>query len=272
MVLKIPMFFAARPKNNPARLACAIGIALLASGCSQRPAPSGMDDPNEVNNREIHEFNRSLDRALLRPAADVYGGLVPVPVQNGLSNMASNLDLPGDVVNNILQGRIHHALENTARFALNSTIGVLGVFDPATALGVAGKKTDFGHTLHVFGSGEGAYLELPGLGPSTERDLVGLVVDTVMNPVRLVLPKPESYIGTVSKVASTLGDRDRYSDTVDSILYESADSYAQLRLLYLQNRRFELGQTGGASDDFLDPYEDTADGSFIDPYEDPYAE
>lgn len=231
-------------------------VLVLAAGCTQRPAPSGVNDPNEANNRQIHEFNRGLDRALLRPAANTYGGILPVPVQQGVSNFAANLDLPGDVVNNIAQGRIPNALENTLRFAINSVIGIGGLFDPAKTMGVAGKKTDFGETLHVWGAGEGNYVELPGLGPSTERDLVGIIVDVAANPVRLLLPSPESYASTVATIGSTLGDRNRYSDTVDSILYESADSYAQARLLYLQNRRFELGQTGGADDVFLDPYED----------------
>ena len=92
-----------------------------------------------------------------------------------------------------------------------------------------------------------------------------MAVDLVLNPVRLALPDDEATAATVFKLFSRLGDRDRFSETVDSILYDSADSYAQARLLYLQNRRFELGQeTGGSEGD--------ADGDFIDPYEDPYAE
>jgi phospholipid-binding lipoprotein MlaA len=104
---------------------------------------------------------------------------------------------------------------------------------------------------------------------------VGTVVDIGLNPVRLALPDREANAATVLRLFSRLGDRDRFSETVDSILYDSADSYAQSRLLYLQNRRFELGQGGpaaaeGAADDgFIDPY---ADDGFIDPYEDPYAE
>jgi phospholipid-binding lipoprotein MlaA len=120
-------------------------------------------------------------------------------------------------------------------------------------MGVAGKKTDFGETLHVWGVGEGYYLELPLLGPSTARDALGEVVDSVINPIGVLLPKPERYVGTLAKVASKIGDRARYSETVDSVLYDSADGYAQARLLYLQNRRYELGQTAG-EDDFEDPY------------------
>lgn len=255
MALEFPLFFAEAPKMHASPLLCAAVTALVLAGCTA-PAPEGINDPNEVTNRQVHEFNRGLDRALLRPASTVYGGVVPEPVQTGLSNVANNLDLPGDVLNNLLQGRPHHAIQNTWRFAINSTVGIGGLFDPSKLIGLNGIKTDFGETLHVWGAGEGNYVELPGFGPSTARDATGTVVDIVTNPVRLALPSPESHVGTVASVASTLGDRSRYSDTVDSILYESADSYAQARLLYLQNRRFELGQTGGADDAFLDPYED----------------
>jgi phospholipid-binding lipoprotein MlaA len=167
------------------------------------------------------------------------------------------------VVNGVLQGRPGPALQNTLRFVVNTTIGVGGLFDPARAMGIEGKPTDFGETLHVWGLPEGAYQELPLFGPSTDRDTVGAIVDLAMNPVRLAFPGRAGDAATVASFASTLGDRYRYSDTVDSILYDSADSYAQARLLYLQNRRYELGQTGGTTDG--------SDAVFVDPYEDPYA-
>ncbi len=234
-------------------------VAAAVAGCANTTAPQGATDPNETANREIHAFNLGLDRVLVRPAAGAYGAVLPEPVKRGVANFSSNLDAPGDVANNILQGRLGNAGQNTLRFAVNTIFGIGGLFDTATALGLPGKPTDFGETLHVWGAGEGNYVELPFVGPSTERDLVGIIVDVALNPVRLALPQPEASYSTVAKVASALGNRDRYSETVDSILYESADSYAQARLLYLQNRRFALGQTAG-------------DDSFVDPYEDPYAE
>lgn len=241
----------------------AAGLALLVSACGPAAVPSGIADPNEAHNRQVHEFNRGLDRNLLRPTATTYSRILPEPVETGISNFASNLDAPGDVVNNVLQLRLGKAAENTLRFAINSTIGIGGLFDPATALGVAGDPTDFGETLHVWGAPEGQYVEAPFVGPSTSRDMVGLVVDVALNPVRLALPNPEAGYATVAKISSGLSNRARFSDTVDSILYESADSYAQARLLYLQNRRFELGRdTAGGEAGFEDPYAD-----FEDPYE-----
>jgi len=108
------------------------------------------------------------------------------------------------------------------------------------------------------GRAEGHYVELPLLGPSTKRDAIGRLVDLFINPVYFLLPKPERYVGTVAGAASKVGDRYRFGSTIDSILYDSADSYAQARLLYLESRRFQLG--------------DMSDDDYIDPYEDPYAQ
>lgn len=247
---------------NGADRICSLGGGLVAilmlAACAPGIAPDTINDPRETQNRQTHDFNKGVDQRAVRPAAMAYGKL-PDPVRQGVSNFAENLELPGDVVNSLLQGRPHHALENTFRFAVNATVGIGGLFDPASAMGVRGKSTDFGETLHVWGVPEGAYVELPLLGPSTTRDTLGTVVDIALDPVSRLVPEPERYVGTVAGAASTLGDRFTYSETVDSVLYDSADSYAQARLLYLQNRRFELGQTGGEDD-------------FIDPYEDPYAE
>ena len=259
MNLTNPLITFSHAKNCQRRALLVTVLAVSLAGCAAAPVPQGTVDPNEAANREIHAFNQGLDRALVRPAAGAYGSVLPAPVKRGVANFASNLDAPGDVANNLLQGRLANAGQNTLRFAVNTIFGIGGLFDTATALGLPGKPTDFGETLHVWGVGEGNYVELPFVGPSTERDFVGIIVDVALNPVRLALQQPEAGYATVAKLGSKLGDRDRYSEIVDQLLYESADSYAQSRLLYLQNRRFALGQT--ATDD-----------GFVDPYEDPYAQ
>jgi phospholipid-binding lipoprotein MlaA len=231
------------------------------SACTAPPPPAEIYDPAESVNRRVHSFNVGLDKYLVRPASTAYDVILPTPIETGVSNFANNLGTPSDVLNNLLQGRPHIAAQNTFRFAINTTVGVAGLFDVATAIGVPRVSTDFGETLHVWGSGEGAYLELPVLGPSTVRDTVGSVVDVVTNPVGIVVDTPESYGLTAAQIGSRLSDRRRFASTLDSLYYESADGYAQLRLLYLQNRRFELGQTDVESD-----------ATFVDPYEDPYGE
>jgi phospholipid-binding lipoprotein MlaA len=258
MKLTIPSLFPGF--RGLGRALLGVSAAGFLAACAQQPAPQGFPDPDEAKNREIHAFNLAVDRTVVKPLSGLMGEGQPGPVRKGITNFADNLDAPGDVVNNLLQARPGYAVENTFRFVVNSTIGIGGLFDVASAMGVEGKVTDFGETLHVWGAPEGAYVVVPFLGPSTDRDLAGSLVDLAMNPVRLVLKSPAKEVATAAGLASRLGDRARYSDTVDSILYDSADGYAQARLLYLQNRRYQLGQTTGAA----------ADDSFVDPYEDLY--
>lgn len=250
-----------------ARLALSACLVIGLAGCSvpgPDGAPGGIHDPHEETNRRNHELNRSLDRALIRPASRGYVQAVPEPVAETVSNFAANLSLPGTVVNNLLQGDLGGAAQNTYRFAFNTVFGIGGLGDPAGELGITEVKADFGGTLHAWGVPEGAYVELPVFGPSTERDAVGRVVDLFTNPLTQALPKPEKYYGRAANVAAKLRSRGRFSDTVDSVLYESADSYSQSRLMYLQNRRFELGADD--EDTYIDPYDDPYGELYDDPY------
>lgn len=236
----------------------AVLLCLLLAACATPEVSSGIHDPYEATNRKIHENNRKIDRNVLRPVAYAYGETVPEPIRIGVGNFSNNLSLPGDVVNNILQFRLDDAIHNTVRFMVNTTIGLGGILDPGTAIGLDARETDFGETLHVWGVAEGAYLELPSLGPSTQRDAVGKGVDILLNPLSYVVRKPERYALPASGVAARLGDRYRFGTTIDSVLYDSADSYAQSRLLYLENRRFQL--SGGLEQDdqeLYDIYEET---------------
>lgn len=228
-------------------------LAALAA-CAAPPPEGGINDPYESTNRAVHDFNRGFDRTLARPLSQAYGTVVPKPVREMADNFANNLELPGDALNSVLQGRPGPALRNTARFAMNTVLGFGGLLDPAQIVGLNHDETDFGETLAVWGAREGAYVELPVLGPATERDTLGKVVDFALNPVGWVADKPRENLFTGVDVAATLGDRYTFTGVVDGLLYESADSYAQLRLQYLQNRRFELGQT--ADEPVIDPYED----------------
>jgi len=235
----------------------AIASFVVLSACAAPDVSGGVFDPYETQNRATHEFNRALDRTLVRPASKAYGGILPEPVRNGVSNFANNLSLPGTVVNDILQLNLEDAAHNTVRFLVNSTIGIGGLWDPALQSGVEARDSDFGETLHVWGVKEGAYLEVPFVGPSTTRDTVGILVDLVIDPLNVLVPTPEVYLAPIASVASTVGDRYRFSGTVDSILHESADSYTQTRLFYLENRRFELGEENDQADDELyDLYEE----------------
>jgi len=242
-----------------------IGVASLAllAACARPEAPTGINDPNEAQNREIHQFNVAVDRHVYRPVAMAYGNNVPKPVRSGLDNFASNLSLPSAIMNNVLQFRIGEAARNTGRFVVNSTVGLVGFFDPASQIGLTIAEADFGETLYVWGFSEGPYVEMPFLGPSTSRDTAGFFVDFFTDPLGFVAFSQEGrYVLAVSGAEPYVDYRYENRDLIDSVLYDSADSYAQTRQIYLQNRRFELG--GEAETDYFDPYED--------PYADPYAE
>ncbi|WP_245759567.1 MlaA family lipoprotein [Poseidonocella sedimentorum] len=214
----------------------------LVAGCAlpEAPAPAGIEDPFEERNRRVHAANKGIDRAVLRPVARAYGAVVPGVAQTGLRNVANTLDLPGTVVNNLLQLDLPSAARNSARFTINATLGIGGLFDPAGEMGLAEADTDFGETLHVWGVPEGAYVELPVFGPSNKRDALGTVVDIVLNPLGPMLSDETRRVVTAIEVGEVVDTRNRYAVMIDGVLYESADSYAQSRLLYLQNRRFTL--------------------------------
>ena len=238
----------------PVAILCA---ALAIAGCAKAPEGTGIHDPYEESNRKAHALNKKIDRGALRPAGNVYGSVVPDPIDQGVQNFASNLGEPQNVVNYTLQGNLPDAVGHSLRFVVNSTAGLLGVFDVASVIGLAERDTDFGETLHVWGVQEGAYLEVAFIGPTNERDLAGTFVDMFTDPLSFVVNYPEKGYATAARVGGVLDQRYEFGETVDSILYDSADSYAQLRLLSVQNRRFELGQadttaTAAGNEDLYD--------------------
>ncbi len=245
-----------KSRHRPLSLAISSAfLALALSACSTPQTPGEVHDPYEPVNRASHAVNKGADRVIFRPASRVYGTLTPGPVRRSLSNVASHIDTPRSVLNDLLQGNIDNAGHNTVRFLVNTTVGVFGLFDPATSdFGLEERETGFADTLAVWGAPEGAYLELPLFGPSTERDAIGLVADIAANPLSAITDDGEE-IAALTSFPSVLNSRHEFGDTVDSILYESEDSYVQMRLFYLESRRFQLsGQT--SAENAFDPYED----------------
>lgn len=235
-----------------------LAVVLGLAACQSAPGADGINDPFEPANRKAHAFNVGLDQHVVKPLsralkddqpgapAGIGGHLVA-----GVGNFGSNLAQPGKAVNHLLQGRPQPAIKTTFRFLVNSTLGLGGFLDPATAdFALPEQDTDFGQTLAVWGLGEGPYLELPLLGPSTLRDTTGRVVDLVIDPMHSVLNRDQYLIGLGARVVGKASERARFGDSIDSVLHDSADGYAQTRLIWLQHRRHELGQQG----DEIDPY------------------
>lgn len=231
-----------------------VALAATVSACAPPDVTSDIHDPYEMRNREVFETNVEIDRALFKDRSGTGPG-IPAPVRAGLTNFSETFALPQTIVNDVLQFNVEDVIHNSFRLAVNATLGFGGLMDPATELGLEKRDSDFGETLHVWGFDEGAYLVLPILGPSTERDAVGKVVDLFTNPLGYVLPSPEKYVGTATGIVASIGARNDFAGTVESVLYDSADPYAAARLLYLDNRRFQLSG-GDNSETFIDPYEE----------------
>jgi len=231
-------------------------LAGVLAGCAAN-APVQEDqiyDPFEANNREVHAFNKAVDEALLAPLSGVYGDVIPEEFRYVLGNAVTNLGQPNAFVNHLLQGDGDAASNTLVRFLLNSTVGIAGLFDPAAEIGIFDEPTDFGETLAVWGVGEGAYIELPLLGPSTVRDVVGMMVDFGIDPLKYALTNEQASYLFTARALNRLGQRFEYNDLIQVLLYESADSYTAQRLSYLQNKRHALaGET--TIDDLEDPYD-----------------
>ena len=228
-------------------------ITFLA-GCSTGDGlSSGFYDPLEPANRAVHSFNKGVDTYALRPVSKAYGAITPDPIENMVENVGDNLGSPADAINSLLQGKFKESITMVGRFGVNTTVGLLGLFDPATSIGWEETQTDFGETLGVWGIGEGAYVELPFFGASTARDTTGRIVDFFIDPVNVFIKSPESDYVLGAKGLDIVDLRHRYGLAVDQVLYDSTDSYSAARSAYLQSKRTLVkGQTD--EDDLEDPF------------------
>jgi phospholipid-binding lipoprotein MlaA len=217
-------------------------------------------DPLERMNRGTHRFNTAIDRAVLKPVAVGYRNHVPAPVRVGVNNFLENLSYPTTIVNNLLQGKVRDTLNDIGRFTVNSTIGLAGIFDPATRFGFARNDEDFGQTLGRWGVPAGPYLVLPFFGPSSVRDGPALIVDwqTDLRVGDQVEPAVEwAMIGL-----SLVNRRAQFLE-FDDTWATAYDPYAFIRDAWLQRREYRV-RDGDAGD--ADPLEGLEDPE---PPEDP---
>jgi phospholipid-binding lipoprotein MlaA len=229
--------------------------ATLLTACSVAPEGTAVHDPYEARNRSTHAFNKRLTGGL--GGGESSGPRIPQPISERVIDFADNIALPGVILNNTLQGELGSAGSNTLRLLINTVFGAFGVFDPSDVIGLEEIDADFGQTLAVWGAPEGAYLELPLIGPSTERDLAGKIVDIFIDPLGYVLTDDQALVASVGTIAGRIAKIDQVGDTISDVLNESADSYAQARLIYLQNRRFEIGvEAAEVADPYADLYGD----------------
>ena len=193
-------------------------------------------DPLESRNRSIYTFNENLDKAILEPSAEVYDYITPNMLQKGFNNFFYNVNYPITIINQLLQGNIEEALQDTLRFTINSSIGVFGLFDPASSMGLLQHDEDFGQTLAVWGVKEGPYLMLPFFGPKTLRSLTGDFTDVLFNPL---LNINDTNLKMKVNLINILQDRSDLS-TLEEELDNSFDPYQYIKDSYTQNRMYKI--------------------------------
>lgn len=221
-------------KNTKTRFksaVAAVAIAGLLGGCATSGNPK---DPIEGFNRAMFAFNEGLDTVLIKPVAKGYEAVLPSPVRTGVTNFFGNIADLFVGVNNLLQGKPAQAASDLGRVAINSTVGILGLFDVATEIGLEKHEEDFGQTFGRWGVGDGPYVVVPLFGPRTLRDTAGLVLDVKADPV--------SNLSDISSRNALLALRliDNRADLLpaDKVIEEAAlDKYAYVRDGYLQRRR-----------------------------------
>jgi phospholipid-binding lipoprotein MlaA len=231
-------------------------LLLVLAGCAS--VPSGKTDPRdpwERFNRSVFNFNDALDRAIAKPIAKGYVKVTPRVVRTGISNAYSNLDTVPTIINDVLQGKIRQAGHDSARFLMNSTLGLGGLFDPASAAGLDSNDEDLGQTLGKWGVKSGPYLMLPVLGPSSARDAFSRAADTFFEPVWYLEDDSTRYL---IRLGELLDQRAGLLE-LDAQLERSYDRYAFIRNAWIQRREYQV-KDGNVDDQSLELEEEFKDG------------
>ncbi|MEE2774089.1 MAG: VacJ family lipoprotein [Pseudomonadota bacterium] len=231
--------------------------------CSTAAANVGKDnslsiipfDPFEKYNRRIHSLNKSADTLTLRPASQIYGTSVPQAIRLSASNFYGNLQEPKRFTNHILQREFSKASNDISRFVLNSSVGLLGLFDVASLINLFPEETNFDETFAYFDIPAGPYFEIPLFGPSSLRGSIGLLTDYSFNPL-LILSGQLSNVSFVTfEILNIVNERYEYSHIFDSLLYDSSDSYSSTRLTYIQKDVSISSKKGYPTSELFDPTE-----------------
>ena len=229
----------------------ALALSLVLGACST-PSPESLaqNDPWEKTNRDIFDFDVRLDHAVARPIAKGYRAAVPEPVRDGIHNALSNLNSPVVLANDVLQGDSDKAGNTAGRIVINSTVGIGGLIDVASKIGIPGHDNDFGITLGKNNVAEGSYLVLPFAGPMPPRDLLGTAVDQAFDPLTYVRFHGKDTWMVVRFGFAILDAEASRIDAVEAIERSSIDFYATARNLYRQSRNAKINDGKvGATDD-----------------------
>ena len=209
-----------------------------------------INDPFEDLNRDIFIFNEKLDEKLLKPAALTYRKVTPQFARTGVTNFFNNLEEIDTTINQVLQGEIKYAFNDAGRFVINSTIGLLGLIDVASKMGLERHEEDFGQTLGVWGFDSGPYIMIPFLGPSNPRDLLSRPISSFLSGT-FAMEDNDVKITLVG--IDALETRERLLDAETLII---GDKYIFVKDAYVQSREYEINNGSSEDDEFLDDMED----------------
>jgi phospholipid-binding lipoprotein MlaA len=221
----------------PLRALLLLPILSLLAACAATPGRTSTDDRFEGFNRGVYKFNDTVDRATLKPAARAYKKVTPQWMRTGVGNFFANLEYPGVAINQFLQGKGKLGLRDTGRFLLNTVLGVGGLFDVATAVGLEANDEDFGQTLAVWGVRSGPFITLPLLGPSTVRDAPSSIMEAFLDPLSYAEIPWEAEWG--QRALNAVHSRAELL-TLEPTLERAYDPYAFIRDAWLQRREFEI--------------------------------
>lgn len=196
---------------------------------------SPIHDPWESYNRSIYSFNKKADKYVLRPIAVAYGTVTPEPVQQGVRNFFSNWKSPTTLINELLQGRPLDSAKTLGRFSVNTTVGILGIFDPASVIGLERRSEDLGQTLAVWGWENSNYVVMPLLGPLTMRDVLGFIGDTPTNPMNYADGGTNAALQSVE-----ITDMRKQMLPMDDLMANAIDEYAMMRDAWSAGRAKEI--------------------------------
>ena len=209
-----------------------------------------INDPFEDQNRDIFIFNEKLDEKLLKPAALTYRKVTPQFARTGVTNFFNNLEEIDTTINQVLQGEIKYAFNDAGRFVINSTIGLFGLIDVASKMGLEKHEEDFGQTLGVWGFDSGPYIMIPFLGPSNPRDLLSRPISSFLSGT-FAMEDNDVKITLVG--IDALETRERLLDAETLII---GDKYIFVKDAYIQSREYEINNGSTEDDEFLDDMED----------------
>ncbi len=232
-------------------------IIIFLTICISAQNANSTEECFEGTSRAIFKFNMALDDAIIEPLAKGYSKL-PSPIKSGASNFTSNIGVLLSIPNNILQGNFQQLGHSVASFALNTSVGIFGIFNPAEKIGLNPHKEDVGQTLGAYGIGSGCYFVLPIFGPTTVRDSIGLLADTYIDPFAHVTIREKELLSSSGnaldyysvKATSVIDFRADNDKNFESLEKNSLDLYSSMKSIYLQDRENKIKNSIESDDEW----------------------